>query len=74
MPITNVINLVSSLELDNDSINSWKAGVERALKKYIEDGTKAKIGTVCPECGKEDTMEYKEGCLSCNSCGYSKCG
>ncbi len=74
MPITNVINLVSSLQLDNDSINSWKAGVERALKKYIEDGTKAKMGTVCPECGLEGTMEYKEGCLSCNNCGYSKCG
>ncbi|MBN2669577.1 MAG: adenosylcobalamin-dependent ribonucleoside-diphosphate reductase [Bacteroidales bacterium] len=74
MPITYVINLVSSLQLDNDSINSWKAGVERALKKYIEDGTKAKAGTVCPECGKEDSMEYKEGCLTCNSCGYSKCG
>jgi len=74
MPITNVINLVSSLQLDNDSINSWKAGVERALKKYIEDGTKAKEGTTCPECGLEGTMEYKEGCLSCNNCGYSKCG
>jgi ribonucleoside-diphosphate reductase alpha chain len=74
MPIENVINLVSSLVLDNDSINSWKAGVERALKKYIQDGTKAKTGTICPECGKEDTMEYKEGCLTCNSCGYSKCG
>jgi len=74
MPITNVLNLVSSLQLDNDSINSWKAGVERALKKYVEDGTKAKTGTVCPECGEVDTMEYKEGCLSCNSCGYSKCG
>ena len=73
MPITNVINLVSSLELDNDSINSWKAGVERALKKYIEDGTKAKTGTVCPECGGEDTMVYQEGCLTC-TCGYSKCG
>ena len=74
MPITNVINLVSSLELDNDSINSWKAGVERALKKYIQDGTKAKTGTVCPECEQEDSMEYKEGCLTCSNCGYSKCG
>lgn len=74
MPISNVISLVSSLQLDNDSINSWKAGVERALKKYIEDGTKAKQGTCCPECGKEDSMEYKEGCLTCSSCGYSKCG
>ena len=74
MPITNVINLVSSLKLDNDSISSWKAGVERALKKYIQDGTKAKTGTICPECGRENTMEYKEGCLSCNNCGYSKCG
>ena len=73
MPINYVINLVSSLELDNDSINSWKAGVERALKRYIADGTKAKTGTVCPECGGEDTMIYQEGCLTC-SCGYSKCG
>ncbi len=74
MPIPDVVNLVQSLRLDSETINTWKNGVERALKRYITDGTKAKVGTVCPECGQENTMEYKEGCLTCNSCGYSKCG
>lgn len=73
MPIPDVVNLVSSLRLDSETINTWKAGVERALRKYIPDGTKAKAGKKCPECGSE-SLVYQEGCLTCQNCGYSKCG
>ena len=72
MPIENVIKLVGSLQLKSESINTWKIGVERALKKYIVDGTKAK-GKVCPVCGQE-TLVYQEGCLICTNCGTSRCG
>ncbi|MBO4658524.1 MAG: adenosylcobalamin-dependent ribonucleoside-diphosphate reductase [Prevotella sp.] len=72
MPIEHVIKLVSSLQLKSESINTWKNGVERALKKYIVDGTVAK-GKKCPECGNE-TLVYQEGCLICKNCGHSKCG
>ena len=72
MPIPQVLKLVSSLELDSQSINSWKNGVERALKKYLPNGTKAS-GQTCPNCGNE-TLIYQEGCLICTSCGTSRCG
>ena len=72
MPIDHVIKLVGSLQLKNESINTWKVGVERALKKYITDGTEAK-GLVCPNCGQE-TLVYHEGCLICKNCGASRCG
>lgn len=72
MPMEQVINLVSGLSLGSESINSWKNGVERALKKYLQDGTEAK-GQVCPSCGQE-TLVYQEGCLKCLNCGASKCG
>ncbi len=74
MPIPQVVTLIGSLELDSETINTWKNGVARALKKYIEDGTKAEEGTVCPQCGEINTIVYRDGCLSCTSCGYSKCG
>ena len=76
MPIPDVVNLVSSLHLDDENINTWKNGVERALKKYIPDGTKVTKGNKCPnpDCGCEGTLIYKEGCLTCSNCGYSKCG
>ncbi len=73
MPIPNVVNLISSLRLDSDTINTWKNGVERALRKYIPNGTKPKKGTTCPECGSENLV-YQEGCLVCTSCGASRCG
>ena len=73
MPIHNVVQLISSLRLNTENINTWKNGVERALKRYIADGTKAKKGVVCPECSEVDTLIYQDGCLSCSSCGYSKC-
>ena len=72
MPIEHVIKLVSSLQLKSESINTWKVGVERALKKYITDGTKAN-GQKCPNCGQE-TLVYQEGCLICTNCGASRCG
>ncbi len=72
MPIPDVVNLVSSLRLDNETINTWNAGVERALRRYIPNGTKAKKGVRC-ECGS-DALVYQEGCLICTNCGNSKCG
>ena len=72
MPIDHVIKLVSSLQLQSESINTWKNGVERALKKYVTDGTEAK-GQKCPVCGNE-TLVYQEGCLICKNCGASRCG
>ncbi|MDD7273902.1 MAG: adenosylcobalamin-dependent ribonucleoside-diphosphate reductase [Prevotella sp.] len=72
MPIDNVINLVGSLQLKDESINTWKNGVERALKKYVTDGTKAS-GLQCPACGNE-SLVYQEGCLICTNCGASRCG
>jgi ribonucleoside-diphosphate reductase alpha chain len=73
MPIADVVKLISSLHLDSDNINTWKNGVERALKRYIPDGTKVKKGTKCQECGS-DNLVYQEGCLLCTDCGSSKCG
>ena len=72
MPIEQVIKLVDSLQLDSESINTWKNGVARALKKYVQDGTEAK-GVKCPNCGHE-TLVYQEGCLICKTCGSSRCG
>ena len=72
MPIDQVLKLVGGLELDSQSINTWKMGVERALKKYLPNGTTAK-GQRCPNCGQE-TLVYQEGCLICTACGTSKCG
>jgi ribonucleoside-diphosphate reductase alpha chain len=70
MPIADVVNLIQSLKLDSETINNWKNGVERALKKYIPNGTKAKGR--CGECGSENLV-YEEGCLICKDCGSSRC-
>ncbi|RHR61096.1 adenosylcobalamin-dependent ribonucleoside-diphosphate reductase [Parabacteroides sp. AF17-28] len=72
MPIDQVIKLVQGMELNNESINTWKNGVERALKKYLPNGMEAK-GQKCPNCGQE-TLVYQEGCLICTNCGASRCG
>ncbi len=72
MPLTHVIKLVGQLQLESESINTWKNGVERALKKYVQDGTKA-TGQRCPNCG-EEALVYQEGCLICTNCGHSRCG
>ena len=72
MPIDRVIKLVDSLQLDSENINTWKNGVERALKKYVTDGTSAE-GQKCPNCGNE-TLVHQQGCLICKTCGTSRCG
>jgi ribonucleoside-diphosphate reductase alpha chain len=73
MPLRNLLDLIDSLEIDgSESITNWKNGVKRMLKKYIADGTKIK-GEVCPECGSSNII-FKEGCLGCSDCGWSKCG
>ncbi|MCQ2343285.1 MAG: ribonucleoside-diphosphate reductase, adenosylcobalamin-dependent, partial [Paludibacteraceae bacterium] len=71
MPIDQVIKMISGLQMDSETINSWKVGVERALKKYIQDGTVVQ-GQVCPSCG--EPLIFEEGCMHCRKCGYSKCG
>ncbi|GGK17826.1 ribonucleoside-diphosphate reductase, adenosylcobalamin-dependent [Yeosuana aromativorans] len=72
MPIDKIVDLINSLQLDSESINTWKNGVVRALKRYVEDGTQAK-GHVCDNC-KSENLIYQEGCLTCKDCGSSKCG
>jgi len=72
MPIDKIVELIQSLQLDSESINTWKKGVVRALKRYVEDGTKAK-GQACDNCNS-DNLIYQEGCLTCQDCGSSKCG
>ncbi|MFP4469300.1 MAG: adenosylcobalamin-dependent ribonucleoside-diphosphate reductase [Bacteroidales bacterium] len=72
MPLPYVVDIVSNLVLDSDTINTWKNGVVRALKKYIPDGTMAKKAK-CPECGAEGTLVYNEGCKTCTNCNYSGC-
>ena len=71
MPIDQVIKMISSLQMDSESINSWKVGVERALKKYIQDGTVVQ-GQVCPNFG--NALIFEECCMHCRECGYSRCG
>mgnify|MGYP003668324008 FL=1 len=72
MPIVKVVDLINSLQLDSESINTWKNGVARALKRYVEDGTEAK-GQKCDSCNSKNLI-YQEGCLTCKDCGSSKCG
>ncbi len=72
MPLAYVVTLVGNLNVEEDNINTWKNGVVRALKRYLQDGEKA-AGKVCPECS-EEALVYQDGCLICSACGYSKCG
>ena len=73
MPIQFVVDLVSKLNLFDDSINTWKNGVARTLKQFIPNGTVSKDNK-CPSCDDPDGLIYEEGCLKCKSCGHSKCG
>lgn len=73
MPLPFVVNIISKLHFEVDSINTWKNGIERALKKFIPDGTKA-AEHACPKCSDLNGLVYQEGCLVCKSCGFSKCG
>lgn len=72
MPLPYVVELIDNLSFDNDSITTWKNGVLRGLKKFIPDGTQT--GHSCPQCKEKNSIIYKEGCMTCTSCGYSKCG
>ena len=72
MPLPFVVHLVDNLQFESESINTWKNGVVRALKRYIPDGTKASKEQ-CPSCGEKETLEYREGCVTCTACGHSKC-
>ena len=69
MPMPYVIDIVSNLHFEEDHINTWKNGIVRTLKQFVEDGTE---GGDCPDCSSK--LVYSEGCLSCPSCGHSKCG
>ncbi|MFV0506602.1 MAG: adenosylcobalamin-dependent ribonucleoside-diphosphate reductase [Bacteroidales bacterium] len=71
MPVEDTIKLISGMHFNDENINSWKNGVARALKTYIKDGTKAE--GVCEECNSSD-LHFQEGCITCKSCGHSKCG
>ena len=73
MPLVDVINIINGLQLDSEAINTWKNGVERALKRFIPDGTKDDTGKKCTKC-ESNSLVYQEGCLVCMDCGYSKCG
>ena len=73
MPMPYVVDLIQNLNLYDEHINTWKNGVARALKRFIDDGTEA-TDKKCPECNDPEGLIYKEGCLICKSCGYSKCG
>lgn len=73
MPIVDILNLVKGLNLDDENINTWKNGVERALKQYIPNGTKDETGQKCEKCGSQNLI-YQEGCLICQDCGHGKCG
>ncbi len=71
MPIEKVVELIGSLQLD-ESINTWKNGVARALKRYVPDGTEVHKQK-CSNCNSTN-LHYQEGCLTCSNCGSSKCG
>ena len=73
MPLNYVVNLINSLNTEEENINTWKRGIARALKKFIPDGTEV-VKMVCPSCQDKDSLIYEEGCLHCASCGYSECG
>ncbi|MEL6634521.1 MAG: ribonucleoside-diphosphate reductase, adenosylcobalamin-dependent, partial [Bacteroidota bacterium] len=71
MPIQHVVHMVSNLHLDAESLNTWKNGVARALKRFIPDGTEP-VDNECPNCGAA-ALVFEEGCLNCKNCGHSKC-
>jgi ribonucleoside-diphosphate reductase alpha chain len=73
MPIPYVVDLINNLNMYDENINTWKNGIARALKQFVEDGTEA-VDKKCPECGDPEGLIYEEGCLKCKNCGHTKCG
>lgn len=73
MPMANVVDVINGLNMETDTLNSWQNGVQRLLKKFIANNTKLKKSK-CPQCDDDDGLRYSEGCITCASCGYSKCG
>lgn len=73
MPMVDIIHLIDNLNFDRNHINTWKNGVNRALKSFVPDGTRSKDHT-CPGCGDEEGLVFEEGCLKCKSCGHTTCG
>jgi ribonucleoside-diphosphate reductase alpha chain len=73
MPVGSAINLLASLNLDGDLINTWKNGVKRILKRYLKDEEIVEVkGKTCSNCGSINIMMI-EGCETCAECGSSKC-
>lgn len=72
MPLVYAVDMVSNLHLEEATLNTWKNGVVRTLKRYVPNGT-VPVDNMCPDCG-EGSLVYEEGCLNCKSCGHSKCG
>lgn len=71
MPIVKVYEMIESIQWSGDNITTWKAGVLRMIKKFIQNGTNR--SEACPEC-KQDSLIYQDGCITCVNCGYSGCG
>jgi ribonucleoside-diphosphate reductase alpha chain len=71
MPLPFVVDTIQNLTWDEDHINTWKAGITRAMKKFIKDGKVE--GIKCADCGSESII-FEEGCSKCLNCGSSKCG
>ena len=73
MPLPQVVDMVGRLKLYDETLNTWKNGMARVLKRFIPNG-EAAADRLCPECGDAEGLYYEEGCLKCRSCGQSKCG
>tara|TARA_B100000287_G_scaffold435384_1_gene503425 strand:- start:2081 stop:4501 length:2421 start_codon:yes stop_codon:yes gene_type:complete len=65
--------MVEQLQKDkNSDMFSFARCIARILKNYIQDG-ETPSDKVCESCGAE-TLIYQDGCVTCTSCGYAKCG
>jgi len=69
--LPSVIRIIETLKLDGDVMGTWKKGMVRMLKKYIKDDVE-KSDDVCQSCGSHNLV-YKEGCVNCLDCGWSRC-
>jgi len=74
--LPSVIGIIDGLVLDVNNNNSmfgtWKSGVKRTIKKYINSIVTAEES--CPNCGAvAPELAYEQGCITCKNCGWSKC-